>query len=46
MKTHKEVKELLSKAEQGNTEALKEVLQDTQDKLDYIDELNKNRRAK
>ena len=46
MKTTKEVRELLSKAEQGNTKALEELTKDLQDKLDYIDELDKNRKAK
>lgn len=46
MKTQKEVKELLDKAEQGNTQALKEVVNDLQDKLNYIDNLDKQRRAK
>ncbi len=46
MKTHKQVKELLDKAEQGNTEALKEVVNDLQDKLKYIDNLDKQRKAK
>jgi len=46
MKTTKEIKELLIKAEQGNTEALKEVIKDTEEKLNYIDELDKQRKNK
>jgi len=46
MKTTKEIKGLLIKAEQGNTEALKEVIKDTEEKLNYIDELDKQRKNK
>lgn len=43
MKTAKEIKELLNKAEQGDSDALKQVVDDTNDKLKYIEELEKNK---
>ena len=46
MKTTKEIKELLLKAEQGNTEALKEVIEDTNNKLEYIEQLDRDRKKK